>query len=418
MKKSQFLGITILNPGEGLDSDNFAFTGRDRELIDYGVRMGAKLHRHNGAVGMPDPTGTASASVTASGGAIPTGVTISVGYTYSDAQGGETRLSPTTAVTTGSPMSVPTVAPSVAIDYASGALLTNTYYYALSWLDGEGGETPVGPTASVDREPGFATAQVHLSNLNAGMATASASGWRLYRAAGGGAYEQLSEGGPGASTFTDDGTTSVDCDVHPVQDGTNKTRQNNVLHCKLPDGTLPEVAGSAAETAPVFINLYASLGNDFGESSLLAQYPLASANQTVSFPQLQFLPSSPPDVNTSFGGANKIDPDVELIDWHWKRPVEKVADLPTGAEGSLEGDVRMVTEEGRPYLFHEGAWAPLAGEGTAELLEDSGMGFIYCGEVLTKARPVGFACVTWMTKGKGEEAPEHMAEHDILISLP
>lgn len=451
MRKSQFLGISILNPGEGLDADNYAFSTRDRELIDFGIKVGATLHRHNAASGMADPTTAPSGvEVIASGGQIPTGVTISVGYTYEDAIGGETALSPTVAVTTGQPMSVPTVAPTATIDYASGALTVNTYYYAVSWLDGEGGETPIGPTVSVDRQPGYATAEITLSELNAGMEAAGATGWRLYRASGGGAYELLAEGTASDSEFVDDGVQAVNCDVHPVADESNNTLQNNTLSVVLPSAG-PPATGADIETDAAFINLYASLGNDFAESSLLAQYPMASAGETVTFTALEFLPASPPDVNTSWGGANKIDPDTELIDWHWKRPVAELSELPTEAE---VGDVRIVEELGGAFIFNEAKeWVPFASgpavtasgttvdpaneievlgsggvtvreseptsgkaqitiDGDAALLANEAMGVLVL-KTSEKgmARPTRFKQYTWFCK----EKPTNMAEFDIWI---
>src|SRR5690606_37334738 len=107
-------------------------------------------------------------------------------------------------VSTPSPIDVPTLAPTLEITYASGNLPTDTYYYAYSYADGQGGETAVGPVAGIEREPGFPKAQVHISGLlgSGAMASAGASNWRLYRAVGGGDLHFLAEGD--TDTFIDD----------------------------------------------------------------------------------------------------------------------------------------------------------------------------------------------------------------------
>jgi hypothetical protein len=408
MKKSQFLGITVLNPGEGLDSDNYAFTGRDRELIDYGIKLGAKLHRHNNLPGLSDPLPPASASVLPSGGFIPAGLTINVGYTYEDVQGGETRLSPTVAVTTGAPVEPSLANPTAVLNLASGGLTVGTYYYAVSFLDADGGETPVGGTVSVDRTPGGETAQIELSGLAALMPSGAVK-YRLYRAVNGGVYDLLTEGS--AETFVDDGGTAVNCDVHPQPDSVNTTRQTNLLQVPVP---------TPADEKVTAINIYASLGNDFAESSLLASYPVASAGEVVTFAELSFLDHAPPDVNTSFGGANKIDAETELVNMTWLPPVAASADLPASA-ASTHGDVVIVLDEDTAYEFNSAnEWAPLigggggGGSGVDPALKGEGVGRILFGADLTKPRGTHFATYIWIGEASGTK-PEHMAEFDILV---
>ena len=335
MEKTPFAGLTILEPGEGLDTDNGAFIDRDRRTIDQFLQLGAKLHRHNGAAGLSNPLVPASAAVVASAGAIQSDLTISLGYTLEDAQGGETMLAPLAVVSTGPPMDIPPAAPSAAVDYTAGSLQVDSYYYAVTWADGEGGETPAGPAAFAERAPGFASGRVVLTNLSYGMAAAGAVGWRLFRAIGGGTYDLLATGGAAEDEFVDDGTSAVDCDSHPPTDSQNTTRQINSLLVTLP----------TAPSGAVGINLYGSQTGDFGEASSLGQFPIASGGQTAVFRALNFTDATPPDVNTSVGGASLIDPDTELLDWHWKRPVAASAELGSGARG----DVRLVEDGGRLY---------------------------------------------------------------------
>lgn len=368
MKKTIFSGITVLGVDESIASDNGAFIGRDREEIDRALKIGVKTHRHDGSAGLPDPIPAPSAQVLASGGAIPGNISLTIGYTLLDLDGGETLISETTLVTTPAPLEVPFTAPTAAFASAGGSLMVDTYTYALTYSDGEGGETSVGPSVTVDRPPGFASGQILLSGLTDGLEAAEAVGWRLYRARGGGLYVLLTEGGPGDDEFLDDGSISPNCDAHPPSDNLNTTKQTNRIEVTLP--------GSAIVGDATFINLYGSLTGEFGENSLLEQYPAASAGQTVIFESLDFAERQPPDTNRSYGGAPKIDPDVELLDWHWKRPVKTVEDLPT--EGNEEGDVRAILEVAEPtvYMFLGGEWQllELGGGGSSLIVAASGAG--------------------------------------------
>lgn len=338
MKKTPFAGLTILEPGEGLDTDNGAFIDRDRSVIDRFLQLGVKLHRHTGKAGLANPAVSASASILASGGRIAPELTISIGYTLEDAENGETELSPLSTVTTGTAMSPPPAAPSGVIDYTGGSLLTDTYYYATTFIDLDGGETPAGPAVGVERAPGFASGRAKLSNLTYGMAALGAIGWRLYRAVGGGAYDLLATGNTSQDTFTDDGTVGVNCDTHPPTDAQNTTKRTNTLLVALPKA-------DANMNAASFINIYGTISGNFGQAAFLGQYPLSSAGKTVTYTDLEFNDAAPPDANLSVGTAHLIDPDTELLEWHWKRPVSTSAAL---GSGNL-GDVKMAEDAGTLY---------------------------------------------------------------------
>lgn len=348
MRKTPFAGLLVPEPGESISEDNGSFF-TDRDTIDHLLEVGTKTHRHNGLAGLANPIVAPGVSVVASGGTIPADQSISVGYTLEDANGGETMLSNVTVVSTPPPVQAPGAAPGGAFASDAGSLLVNTYFYVLTFTDGEGGETPFGASLQVERPPGFASGHIELSNLTFGMEEAGATGWRLYRAVGGAAYGLLATGGIGDDTFDDDGSVGLDCSQHPPVEE-NTTVGINQLMVTLPSAGL----GSAA-----FINLYATVTGDFSGGSFLAQAPVASAGMTMIFSVLELGEESPPDVNLSIGGAHQIDPDTELLDWHWKRPVATVEDLPEDAE---EGDVRAILGASRPTLFQflDGEWQSLS----------------------------------------------------------
>lgn len=347
-EKSIFAGLQVLSPSDSIATDNFAALGRDRKEIDRALKIGVKTHRHDGSEGLTDPTATPSGEVIGSGGEIAGGLGISLAYTLQDLNGGETLLSPVETVSTPGPLEVPLVAPAAEFDSSSGVLLIDTYTYALTYTDEEGGETPVGPSVTVDRPPGYENGRIKLTELDSGMEAAGAKGWRLFRARGGGQYVLLATGEVGESEFIDTGEIEPDCNTHPPSDNINTTNQINQLKVTIPDDLIIEEA--------TFINLYASLTGEFGEASLLEQFPVSSAGENAFFDSLEFADQQPPDRNRSYGGAPKIDPDTELLNFHWKQPVESVGELPS--EGNEEGDVRAILNAETPtiYMYLEGEW--------------------------------------------------------------
>lgn len=354
MEKTQFAGLTKLEPGESLIEDDGSFIGRDRDLIDFFLERGAKTHRHTGASGLPDPDVAPSASVTPSGGTIPGELDLVIGYTLQDDSRGETTLSPTVTVTTPDRLPTPDTAPTVEVVYTDGNLTVDTYYYAVTHVDGDGGETPLGPAAIAQRQPGYANAKVELSDLDAGLADVGAAGWRLYRARSGGQFAYLASGTGG--TFTDDGSVSPVCDAQPPNDDFNTTNQVNKLTIDLP--------GSGAVGDASFINVYLSETGDFGGSTFLAQYPAASAGASVEFEELILFPGSPPDVSTSVGDPPKIDAVTE-IDWGDDGP-------PSGANVEVTDGVTTVDPANR--LVFDGATVTDNGDGEALIEIEGGTG--------------------------------------------
>lgn len=409
MEKTPFAGITALGPNESIYSDNSAFIDRDRFEIDRELKLGVKTHRHTGLSGLTAPLVAPSGLVVASGGSIPGGLSLSLAISYLDLDGGETLASPSNLVTTPSPVQAPTVQLEADIEYVTGSLDVDTFTYAFTYVDSAGGETPLSPATVVPRQPGFAHAQVVISGqAPGGWPDPSIVGARLYRARAGGEYVFLAE--IDEEPFTDNGAVSPDCDRHPPSFNINTTGGANQITVTIPENPTP-VEG---EVELAFFNLYCSQSGSFDESCLVGRFPTGSAGGTIQVLSLDLLDGQPPDVNRSFGGVSPIDPDTELLDWHWKRPVATEGDLPVEAE---DGDTRVVLEDGSIWVFTELEWK-LASAGGGGGPTEGVMGVVWCGEDLTKARPAGFDSVTWVTQGKGEEEPENMAVHDLLYALP
>lgn len=343
MDKTPFAGLTRLAPNDPLSTDNSSFQAKNPSITDRLLQIGALTHRHNALPALGNPSGYAPlVSVYASGGSIPADTDISVGFTLNNATGGETELSDVTTVSTQPPYNPPASPITAVVDYGAGALLAATYYYAVTLVDGSGGETALGPYATGDRLPGYASGRVLLSGLNDDFGVDGAVAWRLYRAIGGGEFQFLATGT--SDTFTDDGSVAVNCDVLPPDDFNATTNEGNRLEVIVPSGVLI----SEAET----FNVYLCTDGDFTTGSLVGTYPVASAMTVINVNSLALGAGSPPDVSSCIPGAHKIDPDSELLDWHWKRPVATVGDLPLGS-ATEAGDVRVVLSDSDPYIYDQ-----------------------------------------------------------------
>lgn len=365
MRKTLFAGLTQLDPLDPLSTDDFSFQAENPDIIDRLLELGARTHRHDGRIALADPVDAPTAVAFDSGGTIPGDVSIEFAYTYVDEHRGETAASPIGSVTTPAGIAEPTNPPGASADYTAGELLPDTYYYAITWLDGAGGETMLGPIVAVDVDPGYASAQVNLDGLTADQPT-GAVGWKLYRARGGEDFHIIEQGS--SDTLTDDGTLCPDCTAGPPEANTTAARASV-------DVTVPTVPAGAA-----YWQLYGRVGSDWDTFSFLAS---GTAADTVTLTSFSPTFGRPPARSLSVAGATQIDPDTDILDWHWKRPVAASGSL---GSGSL-GDVRLVTNSGELFgvLASAGAggasaWTKLAsgvgggGAGSIELVTASGDG--------------------------------------------
>lgn len=342
MKKTIFAGLTVLRPAEPLSTDNFSFTGRDREVIDRWLEVGARTHRHDGHAALADPVTAPAASAVSSAGAIPADYTLYIGYTLVDSDGrGETTLSEQATVTTVESLDSPEDAPEGTFVSSAGTLNAGLYYYAMTFLDGQGGETSIGPFVDVDRPPGYEFGCIVLTGMGAIASAASADGWNLYRSRNGEEYKKVATGEVFDDEVIDAGVTTEDCLPPPEE---NTTHGANSIEVVVPLGL--------ASAASAF-RLYTSIDGTFASPCLVGEFPLASAGDSILIETEEVDEGAPPDVSTCAAGASLIDPDTELLDWTWKRPVDSAGDLP-GAAG--EGDARVTLDDGHIHVYFSGAW--------------------------------------------------------------
>lgn len=343
-ERAPFSGIEILEPGDLLSTDGFAFQSTDRQIIDRLLRLGAVTHRHDGHAAMVDPTTAPTVVLDSTGGEIPAETPIYVNYTLSDSDGGESLPVDAVLVTAESGFSEPTGAPTATPDTLAGSLLAGNYSYAITVTDGLGGETTIGPDADVLIPTGFTNGEVAISGLSAIVNTASGSapgaGWRLWRSQGGGPLYLIATGAAADDAFTDDGSTG-NCTVAPPDNSTIAGASS--LSVTVPSSSQPPEA--------TLINIYASYDGTFTSPALLGTYPISDFDSAQVFTDLNVTTGAPPAVSTCFTGANPItEADLGLT---WLPPVANIASLPTTA---TDGDARIAIDGPTINIWAAGAW--------------------------------------------------------------
>lgn len=334
MDKTPFAGFTRLDPGDRLGEDNASFQSVNPTIADRLLRR-ALQHNHTGQAGLDPATVAPELATDDSQGVIPADTTILVGYTLVDEIGGETVVSPTAVVSTGAPLAPPDDMPSLSLDTTSGTLPVGSYAYAVSYTDGTGGETPVGPLVSIDRDPGPANASVIVSGLSTVVSgNPAAVGWRLYRSRDGEEFYFLAEGTAAMDTVTDDGGLCADCTGTPLSEDRNTTMGTNALLVTVPDS--PEAQAATA------IRIYATSTDFFTTPALLDELDPSQIGFQQTYLTLDVTDGQPPDASQSLPQPSQIDAATELANFYWRTPVPDVASLPP--DGNQDGDVRMTLD--------------------------------------------------------------------------
>lgn len=343
MDKTEFAGLTRLDPGDSLATDGYSFQAVNPLITDRLLKLAVRTHRHDAHAPIADPADAPVVTLTANG-SLPADADIAIGYTLIDSDGGETRLSPVTLVTTASAMEPPDLTPSYEVDNVGGVLTAGSYTYMMTLTDPYGETTP-GPAFVVDVDPGTDTNAIRIIGLSDIVAGAEgATGWRMYKASSVGRFHFLAAGGAALDELFDDGMLCADCGVTPPTVNTTSVSQG--IEVTIPDTVVNNATGVVA------YRVYASVGGTFLSPSYVEQRD--DFGVLIDYQDLVVEAGMPPDVSTSYGGAQKIDPDTELVDWHWKRPVADFAALPEPAD---PGDVRVTLNDGVPYVYTD-EWHP------------------------------------------------------------
>lgn len=348
MEKTPFAGLTRLFPEDSLSEDDFSFQSVNPVILDALLRLAVRDHRHDAHAALADPTLDPTLAVVTTGGTIPAETAIYVGYTLIDSVDGETKLNTNVGlITTQDGLTIPDDSPTLAVDLTAGNLLAGSYDYAVTVKDGGGGETELGPVETIIIDPGSPTARIMVSGLATIISDSGGTAARLWRRVNGGDWSLINDSA--SDTVTDDGTLCPNSNVQPPDTGSGTTNATNALHVTVPTG---QPAGT------ISFRIYASTDGLFGNPALLGTYPIADAGSMKTYTALTFLDGEPPEVSRTYPGANQIDPDTELLDWHWKRAVADHTAL-NALTGNDDGDVRITLSDHRINVYGGGAWHDL-----------------------------------------------------------
>lgn len=351
MDKTQFAGLTRLAPEDSLSDDNYSFQEKNPEIIDYLLRLAVRDHRHDGHAALGNPTADPVLGVLGTGGTIPADISVSVGYTLIDAQGGETALNTTPGViTTQAGLLTPTDAPTLVASTAAGTLLAGSYTYAVTITDGLGGETELGPTRTVVIPAGSATNEITISGLDALMAASGGAGWRLWRSVNGGVWALLNDGA--TASMVDDGSMCSDSGVEPPEATTGTTNATNRLQVTIP---------SPQDGAAVTFRIYASIDGLFSSPALLGEYPVADLGSVKTYTALAPLDGAPPEVSLAMPGASQILA-ADIGGLRWKAPVADAAALAALTDHTA-GDIRLQLSDMTLHGYNGTAWVAVGGGG-------------------------------------------------------
>lgn len=338
MEYTPFAGLTALDENDPIAIDGASFLIRNPHITDHLLQVGAVSHRHDAHAALPNPTHAVTGSISPTGGSLSND-TYAVTYTVMDSTGGETTPAPPLSLTVGVSLGAPTIAPIAVPDYTGGIMPAGVYYYAMTYTDGAGGETTIGPTTSVYVDPGFASGSVDLSGLATELH--GAMSWRLWRSYEGADWHLVTEAS--TATFVDDGFDPPDNPARPPEQDTTNQQASIAV-------TLPTTAVEPALAQGTSINVYVSPDTAFIDPCLYAQLPISAAGTTLSITDDTIQEGSPPHVSTATPGAAKIDPDTDILNWYWKAPVATATSLPT--TGNNDGDARVTRDTSMIWIWH------------------------------------------------------------------
>lgn len=232
MGSTQRFGFTTFSaPGEGsLSDDGHKFTGRDRRVLDR-ILASLEQHNHSGGERLEMPAQGPTLEHFATGGDLQAGKTFHYRVAYVDRHGLETAASDEVAVSTPDPLAIPD-AP-VLEAQSGGQLEEDLYSYALTAVDDDGNETPLGPSNLItitDRN----TVRVALSDPPAGAAELHV--WR--EMSGDAGPTRIASMDPSVGEYIDDGTVDSDpcpCDPLKLPPEENETHANNSVLVSIPE---------------------------------------------------------------------------------------------------------------------------------------------------------------------------------------
>lgn len=233
-------GLSILGPGDTLNSDGYKALDADRRLMDRLLTVGCEEHRHTGERGADrTPTAPPNLELKLEGGTMSAGDRFFYAYTILDDAGNESAPSPPTPIDMPAAIPAPT-APALTALVGSGSLLPGTYSYVLSAYAG----------VTTFETKAESSAVITIFGINPGSVSIilpdlplGAEGLNVYRKAPSGLHYLYIDSIPNptnGSTWVDDGSIEGNCDRSLPP--TNRTSNANSVIVAFPGATpdLPE----------------------------------------------------------------------------------------------------------------------------------------------------------------------------------
>jgi hypothetical protein len=344
MEWTPFAGLTALDENDPITVDGGSFLIENPRITDHFLQIGAVTHRHDGHASLPNPSAPPTGAAAATGGQLGDGDYV-IAYTVLDAAGGETTPAPAITLSVGGGVGSPNIAPDATLDNTQGIMPDGDYFYAVTYTDGAGGETTIGPSTFVYVDPGFASAAVALSGLSTELTVTMQ--WRLWRSYEGADWHLVSQGA--TDTYLDAGFDPPDNPARPPEQDTTNQRASLQL-------TLPTAATEPAIAQGTAIKIYLAPDTTFANPCLYTQVPVASGGATLTITSDAIQEGSPPHVSTSVRGAAQINPDTDISNWYWKSPVDTAAHLPMIANN--DGDARITRDTDQIWIWDntDGIW--------------------------------------------------------------
>lgn len=336
MEFTPFAGLTALDEDDPITLDGGSFLTKNPRITDTLLKIGAVTHRHDAHRGLPNPSVAMTGTVIASAGSLAGASDFAVTYTIVDAKNGETMPAPPLVLSTAGQLAAPSISPSAGVSSSAGIMPEGNYFYGITYTDGDGGETTLGPTTLVTIPPGLASAEVLFTGLAQELSpNGRAINWRLWRSYEGADWHLVFQSG--LDTFTDAGFDPPDNPARPPDANTSLGTSSLAVR-------LPAASADAAIAAGSAINIYLAPDTGFSEPCFYLQLPITAAGTTILITSETISQGSPPHVSTSLPGANQIFPDTDLV-FGVKSPVDTPAELPSGSHG----DVRIAISNKHIY---------------------------------------------------------------------
>jgi len=318
--------------GQSPTTNDYAFTDRDRVLLDALLNVAVNSHQHTGDTRLTNPLNEATPSETislvqaASGGAIPAGLLMCYRVSFYDATG-ETVASPEETIQMPDPVSTPTQ-PTLATTTTGGTLTAGFYMYTLSAVKSNG-ETFSGDPAAIVVPTTTSTNKITITFPSA---PSGATHWNIYRKKDSGHWYYTHQEVVASPTYNDTGDANV-TEGLPSANTTNSENKVTITLSGYPAG------------ATGYRIYRTTISGNYGSYSLLEDSDVGDLNQEDIYQDPGY--GMPLGADTTYGSPPKVNLASE-VQGH----------LPTSHITPLDANLDFAKYQGLNLVFHRASTAP------------------------------------------------------------